>query len=148
MAKIESIIKSEIIRLLSREMRKVSVPLRQDVRLMKGMISQLRKSVSGLQRFMAQQEKLKPKQEKPVAASPEEVEKSRFSPRLLQILRKNLGITQKELATLAGVTIGAAHLWEKGKFRPKDDKMAVLVGLRKLGPGGVRKLLDDKARTG
>ena len=93
---------------------------------------------------MAQQEKLKPKQEKPLVASPEELEKSRFSPRLLQILRKNLGITQKELAVLAGVSIGAAHLWEKGKFRPKEDKMAVLVALRKLGPSGVRKLLEER----
>ena len=144
MAKMESVIKEEIIRLSTREMRKVSVPLRKDVKLMKGMVSQLRKSVLELQRFVAQQEKLKPRQEKPVVASPEEVEKSRFSPRLLQILRKNLGITQKELATLAGVSMGAVQLWEKGKFRPKDDKMAVLVGLRKLGRAGVRKLLEER----
>jgi len=145
MGKMQSTITSEIIRLSAMEMRKVSVPLRKDVRELKGMISQLRRSVAELQRFMAQQEKLKPKQEKPLAGSPEEVKKSRFSPRLLQILRKNLGITQKELATLAGVTVGAAHLWEKGKFRPKDDKMAVLVGLRKLGAAGVRKLLEQRA---
>jgi transcriptional regulator with XRE-family HTH domain len=36
---------------------------------------------------------------------------------LLQSLRKRLGITQKELAILAGVTVGAAHLWEIGKFK-------------------------------
>ena len=145
MAKMESVIKSEVIRLSSREMRKVSVPLRRDVRQLKGMVSQLRRSVSELGRFMAQQEKLKPRQEKPVLASPEEVGKSRFSPGLLRSLRKKLGITQKELAVLAGVTIGAAHLWETGKFRPKKDKIALLVGLRKLGPGGVRKLLEERS---
>jgi len=144
MAKIESIVTSEIIRLSSREMRKVWVPLRKDVRQLKGVVSQLRKSVSELQRFVSQQEKLKPKEEKPLIASPEEVEKSRFSPRLLQILRKNLGITQRELATLVGVSIGAIQLWEKGKFRPKEDKMAVLVGLRKMGKDGVRKLLEER----
>ena len=147
MGKMQSTITSEIIRLSTGEMRKVSGPLRRDVRQMKGMVSHLRKSVSELQRFMAQQEKLKPKQEEPIVASPEEVEKSRFSPRLLQILRKNLGMTQKELATLAGVSIGAVQLWEKGKFRPKEDKMAVFVGLRKLGSSGVRKLLEDKAQN-
>ena len=147
MAKIESIIKSEIIRLSTREMRKVSVPLRKDVRLVKIMISQLRKSVSEVQRFMAQLEKLKAKQEKPLAASPKEVVRSRFSPRLLQTLRRKLGITQKELAILAGVTVGAAHLWEKGKMRPKPDKMAVLVGLRKVDKRSVRKLLE-KRRAG
>jgi DNA-binding transcriptional regulator YiaG len=144
MAKIESMIRSEIIRLSTREMRKVSGPLRKDIRLVKRVISQLRKSVSGLQRFIAQLEKLKAKHEKPLVASPEEVEKSRFSPRLLQILRKKLGITQKELATLAGVSIGTVQFWEKGKFRPKKDKMAVLVGLRKLGNAGVRKVLEGR----
>ena len=144
MAKMESVIKEEIVRLSSREVRKLWVPLRRDVRLLKSTASQIRKSVLELQRFVAQQEKLKPKQEKPLVGSPEEVEKSRFSPRLLQILRKNLGITQKELATLAGVSMGAVQLWEKGKFRPKDDKMAVLVRLRKLGRNEVRKLLEER----
>jgi len=141
----EPIITSEVVRLSTGEMRKVWVPLRREVRQLKGMVSQLRKSVSELQRFMVQQEKLKPKQENPLVVSREEIEKSRFSPRLLSILRKNLRIIQKELAILTGVTVGAAHLWEKGKFRPKDDKMAVLVGLRKLGSGGVRELLEKRS---
>ena len=144
MAKMESVVKSEIVRLSTREVRKVWVPLRRDVRLLKGLVSQLRRSVLGVQRFVAQQEKQRMGKKAPLAASPQEVERSRFSPRLLQSLRKNLGITQKELAVLAGVTVGAAHLWEKGKFRPKDEKKAVLVGLRKLGRAGVRKLLEEK----
>ena len=144
MSKMEWVIKSEIVRLSSREVRKVWVSLRRDVRLLKGMVSQLRKSVLELQRFSARQEKQKVVQGKPLAASSEEVKKLRFSPGLLRDLRKKLGITQKELAVLAGVTVGAAHLWEMGKFRPKEEKMAVLVALRKLGRGGVRRLLEEK----
>ncbi len=143
MAKIESIIKSEIIRLSTREMRKVTVPLRKDVSRVRGTVSQLRKSVLELQRFMARQEKLKPQAGKSLVASPEEVEKSRFSPRLLQTLPKKLGITQRELAILCGVTVGAAHLWEKGKIRPKPDKIGVLVGLRNMGKRDVRTLLES-----
>jgi transcriptional regulator with XRE-family HTH domain len=63
---------------------------------------------------------------------------------LLQSLRKRLGITQKELAILAGVSVGAAHLWETGKFRPKDTKRSVLVALRKLNRREVRELLEQK----
>jgi len=144
MAKMESMIKSEIVRLSTKEVRKLSVPLRRDVRQMKGIVSQLRKSVLELQRFAAQREREKPEDQVSVAAGPEEVKKSRFSPGLLRSLRKKLGITQKELAVLAGVTVGAAHLWEMGKFRPKGEKMAVLVGLRKLGRSGVRKLLEGR----
>ena len=144
MGKVESIIKSEIIRLAKGEMRQVSIPLGRDVRLLKNTVSQLRKSVLSLERFAAQKQKELSKREIGLEAPPEEIKQSRFSPRLLQSLRKRLGITQKELAILTGVTIGAAHLWETGKFRPKDNKMGALVALRKLNRRQVRELLKQK----
>jgi DNA-binding transcriptional regulator YiaG len=144
MAKFEATIKSEIVRLVKREMRNTFVPLRRDVRLLKSTVSQLHKTVLALERFEAYQQKELKKGKIPLEASPEEVKKSRFSPRLIQSLRKHLGITQKELAILTGVTIGAAHLWEKGKFEPKDEKKQVMVALRKLGRREVRKLLEEK----
>jgi len=144
MGKVGSIINSEIIRLAKREMRKVSIPLKRDVGLLKNTASQLRKAVSSLERFAAQKQKELSNREIRLEAPPEEIKQSRFSPRLLQSLRKRLGITQKELAILAGVTIGAAHLWETGKFRPKDNKMGVLVALRKLNRRQVRELLNQK----
>jgi DNA-binding transcriptional regulator YiaG len=144
MGKLEATIKSEIERLAKRELHKVSVPLKQDVRLLKNKVSQIRKAVLALERFVARQAKEIGKASTPLEASDEEVKASRFSPRLLRSLRKRLGVSQKELAVLTGVTIGAAHLWEAGKFRPKNEKMAVLVGLRKLGRVEVRKLLEEK----
>ena len=144
MGKVESIIKSEIIRLAKGEMRKVSIPLGRDVRSLKNTVSQLRKSVLSLERFAAHQQKELSKREIRLEAPPEEIRQSRFSPRLLQSLRKRLGITQKELAILAGVSLGAAHLWETGKFRPKENKMGVLVALRKLNRREVRELLEQK----
>jgi len=144
MGKVGSIINSEIIRLVKREMHKVSIPLKRDVRLLKNTVSQLRKSVLSLERFSTQKQKELSKREIQFEAPPEETKQSRFSPRLFQSLRKRLGITQKELAILAGVTIGAAHLWETGKFRPKDNKIGVLVALRKLNRRQVRELLNQK----
>ena len=135
-------IRSEIVRLAKRELRKTLVPLGRDVRLLKSAVSQLRKTVLALERFAAQQQNELKKRKIPLEATPEEVKKSRFSPALIRSLRKNLGISQKELAILAGVTVGAAHLWEIGKFRPKDEKKAVMVALRKLGRRDVRKLLE------
>jgi DNA-binding transcriptional regulator YiaG len=145
MGKVESIIKSEIIRLAKGEMRKISIPLGRDVRLMKNTVSQVRKSVLALERFAAHQQKELSKREIRLEATPEEVKKSRLSPRLIKSLRKHLGITQKELAILTGVTIGAAHQWEIGKFNPKPEKKAAFVALRKLGRGEVKKLLEKKA---
>ena len=144
MGKLEGTIKSEIVRLAKREMRKTSVPLGRDVRLLKSTVSQLRKTVLALERFAAQQQKELKKRKIPLEATPEEVKKSRFSPTLIRSLRRHLRITQKELAILTGVTVGAAHQWEIGKFKPKDEKKSVMVGLRKLGRRDVRKLLEEK----
>ena len=100
---------------------------------------------------MAGHQKDLEKKKVPLEATSEEVKKSRFSPRLLQSLRRHLGISQKELAILTGVSIGAVHLWESGKFMPKEEeeeekkKKGMMVALRKLGRRDVRKLLEEKA---
>ncbi len=145
MGKVESIIKSEIGRLAKREVRKVSVPLGRDVRSLKSVVSQLRKTVLGLQRITASQQKELQKGRAALEAPLEEVKESRFSPRLIRSLRRHLGITQKELAVLTGVTVGAVHLWESGQFKPSMKKKAVMVALRKLGRREVKKLLEGKA---
>ena len=144
MGKIEGIIKSEIMRLAKREIRKIAVPLGSDVWFLKSAVSQLRKAVLTLQRITANQQKVLEKGKKPLEAAPEEVKMSRFSPRLIRSLRKHLGITQKELAILTGVTVGAIHQWESGQFKPSMKKKAVMVALRKLGRREVRKLLEGK----
>jgi DNA-binding transcriptional regulator YiaG len=144
MGKVEGIIKSEIVRLAKREVRKVSVPLGRDLRSLKSVVSQLRRTVLGLQRITASQQKELQKGKAVLEAPPEEVKESRFSPRLIRSLRRHLAITQKELAVLTGVTVGAVHLWESGQFKPSMKKKAVMVALRKLGRREVRKLLEGK----
>jgi DNA-binding transcriptional regulator YiaG len=144
MSKLETIIKSEIVRLAKREVRKISVPLGRDVRFLKSGVSELRKAVLTLQRITANQQKELEKGKMPLEAAPEEVKMSRFSPRLVRSLRGHLGITQKELAILTEVTVGAVHQWESGQFKPSMKKKAVMVALRKLGRREVRKLLEDK----
>ena len=144
MSKMESIIKSEIIRLAKREMRKISVPLGKDVRLLKRTVPYLQKSVLSLERFAAHLQKELTKRRIRFEVSPDELKVSRFSPRLVRSLRKRLGITQKELSILCGVTLGAVQSWESGKFRPKDEKRKAIVGLRKLRRRDVRKLLEKK----
>ena len=145
MSKLESIIKSEIVRLAKREVHQVSVPLGRNIRSLKITVSGLRKSVKNLERFAVQRQKESAKHEVRLEASPEEIKKSRISPRLIQSLRKKLKITQRELAVLMGVTVGAAHQWEVGNFEPATQKKAALVALRKLTRREVRKLLVEKS---
>jgi DNA-binding transcriptional regulator YiaG len=145
MSKLEGIIKSEIVRLAKREIRKISVPLGRDVRSLKGTVSQLRKTISALERLTAHQQRATAGGKILLEASPEEVKAARFSPRLIRSLRNHLGITQKEFALLAGVTVGAIHQWETGKFKPRGEKKSVLAALRKIGRRDIRKLLEDRA---
>lgn len=143
MGKVEAIIKSEIVRLAKREMRKVAAPLRRDVWAIKSTVSKLRKTVLNLERFVSLQRKEWGKKP-PLKASPEEVETSRFSPRLIRSLRQRLGLSQRDFARVSGVTPLAVYQWETGVFKPKNEKKEVLVALRKLGRRDVRKLLEEK----
>ena len=143
MGKLEGMIRDEILRLARREMRKSFVPLRRDVRSMKGIVSQLRKSVLNLERFKSQEEK-QLAQKAVSEVSEEEIRKARFSPRLIRSLRKKLRVTQKELAVLAGVSVGAVHQWEGGKSEPRAVKKARLVALRSLARRDVKKLLEER----
>jgi DNA-binding transcriptional regulator YiaG len=144
MAKFETMIKSEMVRLAKREVRKICVPLKSDVRSLKIGVSKLHKSVLMLERIAASQQKELEKGKMLLEAPPEEVKESRFSPRLIKSLRGHLAITQTELAILTDVTVGAVHLWESGRFKPSMKKKAVMVALRKLGRREVRKLLEGK----
>lgn len=143
MGKVEAIIKYEIIRLAKKEIRKISAPLSRDVRALKSAVSQLRKAVLALEQFASLQKKEWSKKI-PLEAPPEEVKVSRFSPRLIRSLRKRLGLSQRDLARLTGVTPLAVYQWETGMYKPKKEKKGILVALRKLGRRNVRKLLEEK----
>jgi len=144
MGKIESTIKSEIQRLAKHEVRSVFLPLRRDVWGMKLKLSNLIKGVTVLDRLAKEISKAKSAEPK-LEASPEEVKASRITPERIRSLRKKLGISQRELGVMAGATIGAVASWEKGKFKPKGEKKAVLVALRKLRKRDVKKMLTEKA---
>jgi len=144
MGKLESTMRSEIIRLAKREVRKITVPLGKNVRTMKSTVSRLRKAVVALEQFAARRVTQMGKGQPLLEAPPEQVKMSRLSPRLIRVLRKRLGITQKEMATLVGVTVGAIYQWEKGTFEPTEKKKRILVALRQVGRRDLRKVLEEK----
>lgn len=142
MAKIEGVIKAEIMRLAKREVRAVFRPLKREVWQMRTKLSNLSKGISSLNRVAKE---LHLEEVKPIETTPEEVKASRLTPEGIQGLRKKLGISQRELGILIGASLGTVAMWERGKFKPKVDKKAALVGLRKLKKRDVKKLLMEKA---
>jgi DNA-binding transcriptional regulator YiaG len=144
MGNVEATIRSEIVRLAKRETRRMTVPMGRDLRSLKSTVSRLRKTFSLLEKFFTRWERERAHEKGVLTASAEEIKGARFSARLIQALRKRLSITQKELASLIGVTVGAVHQWEKGIFTPRNEKKGALVALRKLGRREVKRLLAEK----
>ena len=143
MGKMEGTIKSEILRLAKREVRVAFLPLRREVWAMRLKLSGLSKGIAILNR---QAKELRLEEAKPkLEASPEEVKTSRLTPERIRNLRKKKGISQRELAIITGVTTGAVLSWEKGKFKPNEDKKATLVALRKVTKRDVKKMLAEMA---
>jgi DNA-binding transcriptional regulator YiaG len=143
--KLESTIKSEIERLAKREVRATFLPIRREVWGMKLKLSNLLKNFTVVNRAVREQAKQYEEKKLTLEASPEEVKASRLTPGRIRNLRKKLGISQRELGILTDVTTGAVLSWEKGKFKPKGEKKAALVALRKLRKLDVRKMLAEKS---
>jgi DNA-binding transcriptional regulator YiaG len=143
MGKLEAAIRSEIQRLAKREIRSTFIPLRREVRGMRLRLSGLSQNFSALDRLT--KERLQKAPKKGLEATPEEVKASRLTPERIRRLRNKLGISMREMGILTGASLGAVLSWEKGKFKPKGEKKAALVALRKLRKRGVRKLLAEKA---
>ncbi len=143
MGKMEGMIKSEILRLTKKEAKAAFSPLRREVWTMRLKLSDLSKSFAALNRQAKQLRlaEVKPKLE----ASPEEVKASRLTPERIKNLRIKKGLSQRELGILIGATTGSVLSWEKGNFKPRGDKKAALVALRKVMKRDVRNMLAEKA---
>jgi DNA-binding transcriptional regulator YiaG len=142
MGKMEGTIKSEILRLAKREVRAAFLPLRREVWAMRLKLSGLSKGFATLKR---QTKELRQGEARPkLEASPEEVKASRLTSERIRNLRMKKGLSQRELGILTGATTGAVLSWEKGKFKPKGDKKAALVALRRLSKRDLKKMLAEK----
>jgi len=144
MGKVESTIKSEIMRLAKREVRGSFLPLRREVYSLRLKLSNLIKSFTAMERQAKEVLEEQAKKKLVLQATPEEVKVSRLTPQRIHLLRNKIGISQKDLGTLLEVSIGTVGLWEKGKFAPSAQKKAALIALRKLGKREVKKLLAEK----
>ena len=141
MGKIEQTLKSEITRLAKKQLRATCLPLTRDVRQLKRTVSALRKTVAVLAKLGAEFQAQRTVERARLAAVPEEVSTARISPLLIKKLRRRLGITQGELATLVGVSHSAVCSWEYEKAKPEGRNREALVALRKLGRREVRRIL-------
>lgn len=55
-----------------------------------------------------------------------------------------MGVSQRDLAILLNVTPRAIISWEKGRGKPRKDKIVRLAELAKKGKEEIQKMLSEK----
>jgi DNA-binding transcriptional regulator YiaG len=134
MSNIAAVLKEEIRRLARREV-KVSTSST------KGAMAQYRSAIAKLKRELQEQQKktafLEARERKrlsqPQAAADGEPEGVRYSARSVRAQRKRLALSQQGYAKLVGVSVVTIYNWESGHSRPRQQQLAALVAVRKMG---------------
>ena len=147
MAKLETVIKEAIARGARRQVRIVVVPLRREVSRLRRKVTEFQGALTTLRQSAAGWKQLMEAAPLGPHVSEEAAKAARLSPRLVQSLRKRLGLSQMALARLVGVSAPAVAQWEAGDSRPRGPNRAVLVGLRKLGKRAAKELLARRAKA-
>jgi DNA-binding transcriptional regulator YiaG len=143
MPNIATVFKSEIARIVRKE-------LRQEFQAAKKAISSHRSQIALLKRqvkFLEQQLKKASKgTAKATSAQPADEEKSnlRFSAKGLASQRKRLGLSVAAAAKIMGVSAQSVTNWESGKIRPRDSQLAAIAALRKMGRREVAARLEQE----
>ena len=148
MPNLQEALRSVILRLARREIRAVARPMRKELRALRRKVSGLPKTLAALGRHVADLVRAHHAQRANLQASAEEAQSARFSPGLIQKLRRRLKLTQGQMAQLVGVSVTGVRAWEAGRSRPQAARRSALVALRKMGRREVARLVAVKAAKG
>jgi len=146
MPNIAKVLREEIARISKREAKSISAPIRKAT-------AKLRPDVADLKNRMAVMEKevkrLNLLVVNLVAAQPAPAEvpeegRAWISGKGVKTLRRKTGLSQKEFATLTGVSPRAVTLWESkpGMLKLRDEPKAALMAVRGIGKAEARKRLE------
>jgi DNA-binding transcriptional regulator YiaG len=143
MPNIAAVLKDEIRRLARREIKAETGSTKQAVAQYRGDIAKLKRTVQAQQKeiaFLKVQERKRLGQ--PQAAAAGALEGVRFSVRSVRAQRQRLGLSREDFGKLIGVSPLTIYFWEIGKARPKKERLAALVAVRKLGKREAIKKLE------
>jgi DNA-binding transcriptional regulator YiaG len=151
MSKFVIALKHEIGRLARKEVRKFVSPVKREVVRLKQVLRATEARAVKAEALLARLQAGASKgPAAPVGALRAVGDRTRMSPRLIKALRSRLGLTQKEMARLAGVTPVCIYYWESGRTAPRGHTRTALVSLRQLGRRDAKRRLDElaEAKTG
>jgi DNA-binding transcriptional regulator YiaG len=144
MPNIASIFKDEIVRLARKEVRKEVEGLKKTSAQYRSDIAGLKRRVAALEKQQARVEQKGPK--KAIGVAEDEVNsRYRFSAKRFAAQRQKLGVSAGDMGALIGVSAQTIYNWEAGKSRPRQQQLAAIAAVRKLGKRQVQARLADPA---
>lgn len=125
--------KSEIARVARKESRvetqslkKASSQYRTDIAALKRRLVELERLVAGLSKRQGKANPPRELAEIPTSAI-------RFSATGLAAQRKRLGLSEKEVASILGVSDQSIRKWENGQAQPRASQLPGIASLRRMG---------------
>ena len=132
MSSIAKVLKTEIQRIVRREIAQMAAAQKQGLAVLKKASAEYKRRLAALEK-QAKQQALAAQctagVEAPGDSAPDDM---RVTAKALKSLRKRLGITQAELAKLLGVSVQVVSIWETKKGRVQIRKEKVRVSLAAL----------------
>ncbi len=146
MPNIAEVLKSEIARISRKEVRNAVKKIHAQNSVLKKSVADLKLRVSGLEKDNKRFATLEKRhQEKQIQEVAEDTQNVRLTAKGMRSLRKKLGLTQTELASLLGTSNQSVYNWESKegalKFR-KNTKLAILA-IRTIGAREAKRRLAD-----
>jgi DNA-binding transcriptional regulator YiaG len=139
MPDIKLVLQEEIRRLARKELKNSIAPLAKQLSEQKRVISELKKQVAVLEKALA----VKAEPEKVVQAANEDDKKLRLNAAGIVKIRTKLGLSQRKLADLIGVSGHTVSLWEIGKVSPRANAKAAICALRTIGKKDLKRRLAE-----
>lgn len=140
MSKLTAVFQAEIARIARREIKKETAALTKQLRAAKKQQTVFRREIARLEREIKRAQAAKPMVQAPPEAEQDQ-SGSRLSPLLLKKLRKRLGISQSELASLLAVSQPAVASWEQGRAKPRGNTRSAIIALRDESPASIHEKL-------
>lgn len=142
MSNFVSALKTEVLRLARKEVRKEIEGLKKSSANHRKEIAELKRRIEALGKGEGR------RAAKAVVEAVEGGEKEtklRFSAKGFATHRKKLGISAAEAAELIGVSAQSVYGWETGRSKPRRSQSAAIAAFRKMGKREIKKRLGSAA---
>lgn len=140
MANIASLLKTEIVRLARKEVRKEVQALRKASTTHRREIAALKRANAALERRAKQLAGRAPAVGK--AEQEEPPSNNRFSAKGLRSMRSRLGLSADQLAKLLGVSMQSVYNWERKVAVPRASQIVSIAALRSVGKKEAQQRLE------